>query len=222
MVRVLSIGAHPDDEVLGMGGTLLRLSKEKQQVYMLSLTLGETARGKDKSNGGLRKKQAYKVANRIGATLLTIHDFPDNAFDSVPLLALIKMVEKFVKQVRPDVIYTCHGGDLNIDHQRTFQAVMTAARPGKTSVKKIYSFEVLSSTEWQAKTAGNVFLPNTYVDIEKYVEGKINLLKLYPQEMSKFPFPRSGLGIKTLARMRGMESGLKFAEAFHLVRSIEL
>lgn len=220
MIKVLSVGAHPDDEVLGMGGTLLKLSRQKNKIYMLTLTLGETARGKQMSNGHLRKRQAGKVATKIGATLLPIQNFPDCSFDTVPLITITKTIEKVVKDIRPEAIYTCHGGDLNIDHQRTFQAVMTACRPGKTSVKKIYSFEVLSSTEWQPKIAAHAFLPNTYIDIEKFVKGKIGLLQIYRQEMAEFPFPRSATGIKTLARLRGMESGLKFAEAFQLVRSI--
>lgn len=219
-MKILSIGAHPDDEVLGMGGTLLRLADEENKIFLLSLTLGETARGKRVAKPDLRIKQAQKVADRLKAVLLPIRDFPDCAFDTVPLLTLTKLIEKHIKDISPDVIYTCHGGDLNIDHQRTFQAVITAARPGKTSTKKIYSFEVLSSTEWQAKNSGNIFLPNTYVDVEKYIDGKVNLLKIYPQEMGKFPFPRSREGIEALARYRGMESGLRFAEAFHLVRNI--
>ena len=221
MTRILSVGAHPDDEVLGMGGTLFKLTKQKARVYLLTMTLGETARGKARANGNLRRKQAKKVAHKLGAILLPIQNYPDCAFDSVPLLSLTKTVEKYIKETKPDVIYTCHGGDLNIDHQRTFQAVITAARPGKTSVKQIFSFEVLSTTEWQAKKAPNVFLPNTYVDIELFIKKKVDLMKTYPQEMAKFPFPRSGTGIKTLAKLRGMESGLKYAEGFQLIRSIE-
>ena len=221
MTRILTVGAHPDDEILGMGGALSKLAEQKNSVFMLILTLGETARGKNLSNGSLRTKQAKKIAGKLGATLFPIQKYPDCAFDSVPLLSLTKTVEEYIKEAKPDVIYTCHGGDLNIDHQRTFQAVMTAARPGKTSVKRIYSFEVLSTTEWQAKSAATVFLPNTYIDIEQYIDNKIDLMKIYPQEMAEFPFPRSGMGIKTLARLRGMESGLKFAEAFQLIRNID-
>src|SRR3989338_6617126 len=154
MTRILTVGAHPDDEVLGMGGTLSKLADQKNRIFMLILTLGETARGKNLSNGSIRTKQAKKIAGKLGATLFPIQKYPDCAFDSVPLLSLTKTVERYIKEAKPDVIYTCHGGDLNIDHQRTFQAVMTAARPGKTSVKRIYSFEVLSTTEWQAKWGG--------------------------------------------------------------------
>lgn len=218
--RILVVAAHPDDEVLGMGGTLFRLAEHGVKIHLLFLSLGEASRGEAFQDENLRMKQAKMVASKIGAECYLGQNFPDNSFDSVPLLDITKVIESYILKIQPDTIFTHHRSDLNIDHRIAFQAVLTATRPGKSSVGQIFSFEVLSSTEWQAKTATNIFLPNTYLNIEKYLQKKVNLLQIYEREMAEFPHPRSTVGIKTLARFRGLESGLLAAEAFELVRSI--
>lgn len=218
--KILIIVAHPDDEVLGMGGTLAMLVKAGEDLHIAFLSKGEGSRGKEIANEQLRARQAGKVANSLKAKLHWLANFPDNEFDTISLLQVTKAVEEIINKIHPDIVYTHHYGDLNIDHRIAFQAVITACRPGKTSVRKIYSCEVLSSTEWQAKTAANAFLPNTYIDIEKYIDSKIKLMELYKREIEAFPFPRSAEGIRALAKFRGMESGLKYAEAFRLIRSI--
>lgn len=219
--KILVVAAHPDDEVLGMGGTLIKLANDGAVLYIAFLSKGETSRGRKIANEKLRTLQAEKVANTITAKLYWLANFPDNEFDSISLLQVTKVVEAIINKINPDVIYTHHHGDLNIDHRITFQSVMTACRPGKTSVKEIYNFEVLSSTEWQAKIEGRIFLPNVYVDIGNYIEDKVSLVGMYAREIGIFPFPRSKVGIKTLARYRGMESGLHFAEAFRLIRGVD-
>ena len=218
----LIVAAHPDDEILGMGGTLLKLAQAGQNnLHLLFLSFGEASRGKKEANEDLRKQQAMAVSKKIGASLHLEENFPDNAFDSVPLLKIIQKVEYYLNIIKPTIIYTHHGQDLNVDHRLTFQAVFTAVRPSRYPyLKKLYTFEILSSTEWQVKTSSTVFLPNTYVDIERYLERKIELLKEYRRELSPYPFPRSPQGVKALAQYRGMESGLKFAEAFQLIREV--
>jgi len=218
--QILVIAAHPDDEVLGMGGTLLKLTKEKCDLHIAFLSRGEASRGQRISNESLRMGQAKRVGKRLGARIHWIENFPDNEFDKVSLLSITKSVERIIKEIDPQTVYTHHHGDLNIDHRLTFGAVMTALRPGKSVVKEIFSFEVLSSTEWQVKDSGNVFLPNAYVDIEEHIDGKVELMSIYEREIGKFPFPRSKEGVRTLAKYRGMESGLKYAEAFELIRNI--
>ncbi|KKU12878.1 MAG: hypothetical protein UX17_C0034G0004 [Parcubacteria group bacterium GW2011_GWC2_45_7] len=222
--KVLVVAAHPDDEVLGMGGTLLKLVQSGQNnLHLLFLSFGEASRGKKVANEDLRKRQAMMVSKKIGASLYLKENFPDNAFDSVPLLKIIQRVEYYLRIIKPTVIYTHHGQDLNVDHRLTFQAVFTAVRPSRyPNLKKLYTFEILSSTEWQVKTSSTVFLPNTYVDIGQYLEPKIELLKEYQREISPFPFPRSPQGVKALAQYRGMECGLKYAEAFQLIREVRL
>lgn len=220
--RILVVAAHPDDEVLGMGGTLLKLAQSGQNnLHLLFLSFGEASRGKKEANEDLRKRQAIAVSKKIGVSLHVEENFPDNAFDSVPLLKIIQKVEYYLNIIKPAIIYTHHGQDLNVDHRLTFQAVFTAARPSRYPyLKKLYTFEVLSSTEWQVKTPSTAFLPNTYVDIEQYLERKIELLKEYQRELSPYPFPRSPEGVRILAQFRGMESGLKYAEAFQLIRGV--
>ena len=219
--RVLVIAAHPDDEILGMGGTMVKLVHDGDELYKAFLSKGEGSRGEEVADEQLRTNQAEKVVGLLKAKLHWLANFPDNEFDKVSLLQVTKAVEEIINKIHPDVIYTHHHGDLNIDHRITFQAVMTACRPGKTSVKEIYSFEVLSSTDWQAKIEGNAFLPNFYIDIENYIDNKIKLMNVYAREIGVFPFPRSEKGIKTLAQYRGMESGLILAEAFRLVRGVD-
>lgn len=218
--KILVVVAHPDDEVLGMGGTMAKFAHDGDELHIAFLSKGEGSRGEEIANEQLRTVQAEKVVGFLKAKLYWLANFPDNEFDKVSLLQVTKVVEEIINKIHPDVVYTHHYGDLNIDHRTTFQAVMTACRPGKTSVKEIYTFEVLSSTNWQAKIEGKVFLPNCYVNIESYIEEKISLMNIYFREVGAFPFPRSETGIRALAQYRGMECGLGLAEAFCLIRGI--
>lgn len=218
--NILVVVAHPDDEVLGLGATLCIHRDKGHKISILILGNGEDSRGIEFSNVSKRLKQANKVADKLKAKLF-IEDFPDNAFDSVPLLNITKKVEKIIDMVRPDLIYTHYSDDLNIDHRLTFQSVMTAARPlSGSSVKKIISFETLSSTEWQTK-GHKQFAPNYYVDISKYLKKKKEIIASYSGEMRGYPHSRSLEGVEILATYRGIESGLKFAEAFEIIRIIE-
>ena len=217
---VLVIAAHPDDELLGLGGTLCRHRDEGDVITILLLSNGEDSRGKEISDPKKRLIQATLVAEKLNAELNT-KNFPDNAFDSVPLLEITKSIEGIISGVRPSVIYTHHSEDLNIDHRLTFQAAITAARPiSGRSVKKIFTFETPSSTEWQDYNR-KVFIPSYFSDISKYLSEKNKLLSIYKDEIRSFPHPRSLEGIEVLAKYRGMEVGLLAAEAFQVVRIIK-
>ena len=214
------IAAHPDDEILGAGGTILKHVAERDFLYILILGDGESARD-NQGNIQKRVKQAQLVAKKIGAKGLVLEKLPDNKFDSLPLLMITKTVEHTVFEIKPNIIYTHFASDLNIDHRLTFQAVLTACRPQPGFfVKKILSFEVLSSTEWRRKSPQTIFSPTEYVNVSQYIEKKIKLMKIYRDELRSFPHPRSAEGIKTLAHYRGMEVGLDYAEAFQIVRSL--
>jgi len=218
--KILVVAAHPDDEVLGVGGTIIKHIKNGDQVSILILGDGETSRG---NKADVRKKAelAKKVSKELGAKELFLENLPDNKFDSVSLLEIVKKIESVIGKVKPRVIYTHYSCDLNIDHRLTFQATLTAARPQPSyGVKKIYAFEIPSSTEWQIKDKLNVFCPNFYNDISKYLEKKIELMKVYRDELRGFPHPRSAEGLRILAGFRGMEIGLRAAEAFQLIREI--
>lgn len=225
--KVLVIAAHPDDEVLGCGGTIARFAHQGHDVYTFILGEGVTSRD-DKRDVNARQaeleklKQDMNTANKIlGVKDAFMHDFPDNRFDSVDFLDIVKAVEKVKNEIRPSVIFTHHFGDLNIDHRITHQAVLTAARSVKDEpVKTIYGFEVLSSTEWNGYDRSTAFVPSVFYDVSVYLEKKIEAMKSYSSELVEFPHPRSIKSIKLNAQMWGSKTGLDCAEAFILIRSI--
>lgn len=222
--RVLVVAAHPDDEVLGCGGTVARLAKNGCEVYCLILGTGVTSRyEKNNSQRAAReikelREQTHAANKIVGVKEVFPHDFPDNQFDSIPVLDIVKVIEKIKNKLKPDTVFTHYEKDLNIDHQMTYKAVITAARPlSNESVKEIYSFEVLSSTEWNYPLS---FSPNVFFDISGTIEAKTKAMSQYKSELREFPHPRSLEGAKSNAKVWGMKAGLKYAEAFECVRWI--
>lgn len=222
---ILVVAAHPDDEILGCGGTVARLANEGAKVYTLLLGQGIAARhdnlDKTEYQGQVAKlKKCMDDANRaIGVQEVFSFDFPDNKFDTVALLDIVKTVEKIKNKIKPNVIFTHYEKDLNIDHCITYEAVITATRPLATeTVKTIYSFEVLSSTEWHYPL---VFSPDTFFDISNTMKQKLKALECYKTEVKDYPHPRSLEGAELNAKTWGMKVGLKFAEAFKCVRCIK-
>ncbi len=223
--KILIVAAHPDDEVLGCGGTIARRVKEGCEAYTLILGEGITSRDAKRNRSAREneienlKQDAAKANSIIGVKELFLHDFPDNRFDTVNLLDIVKVVEKVINDIGPACIYTHHSSDLNIDHRVTFSAVLTASRPLKgQTVKSIYSFEVPSSTEWNYP---NKFNPNTFVNIEGSIGKKVSALKLYEKEIRSFPHPRSTENVEIIAKRWGSSVGLTHAEAFEAVRVIK-
>lgn len=223
--KILIVAAHPDDEILGCGGTAARYVSEGHEVYTAILGEGITSRDdtrqRDKREAEIAQlKQQIEDANGvIGVKEVFSFDLPDNRFDSVPLLDVVKVVEKVKNKVEPDIIFTHYPGDLNIDHQVAYRAVLTAARPleGET-VKEIYAFEVLSSTEWNYPLS---FSPDTYFDITGSIDAKIAAMGKYKTELREYPHPRSLNGIRLSAEHWGMRVGVSYAEAFKLVRALK-
>ena len=222
--NILVVASHPDDEVLGCGGTLYNLKKKGAKISVLFLSDGESSRKHPKLKQLIldRKKQALKAGKILGIKNITFGDFPDNSMDTIPMLKVIKFIEKKIKEVKPDVIFTHFESDLNIDHQITSKAVITACRPIKNqTVKSVIFFEVLSSSEWNISIKNKSFKPNYFVDISKSLKFKLKALKLYKREMRKWPHPRSIQGVKLLSKTRGSSVGLSNAEAFILGRHID-
>jgi len=215
--RILVVAAHPDDEVLGCGGTVAKMVAEGGEAYCLFLGEGATSReGSSKKEVQALREEAKKAAKVLGFKEVFFSSFPDNRFDSVDLLDIVKEVEKFIGKTKPDIIFTNWENDLNIDHLLTFKAVETACRPCSNNCpRRIYSFEVLSSTEWKSNAA---FVPNVFVDVSGTMGKKKKAMQEYASELKEWSHSRSIEGIEALAKFRGMQSGFLCAEAFVLVR----
>lgn len=219
------IAAHPDDEILGCGGTLLYFKKKKYEVKVIFLSDGESSRigNQQKSLNFIKKResQAIKVSKLARFQKPVFARFEDNKLDTVPLLKIVKFVEKQILDFKPSIIFTHNEHDLNIDHTITFRAVLTATRPStKTFVNTIYCFETPSSTENNFSYIKTKYNPNIFFDISKHINKKIKLVQVYGGEIKKQPHPRSIRKIKTLAEYRGSQIGKKYAEAFYLLRKI--
>jgi LmbE family N-acetylglucosaminyl deacetylase len=226
MKKILVIAAHPDDEILGCGGTLLNHIGNGDEVYVTILGEGSTSRYKelsiykDETVDKLRSS-AKKVADFMGWKKLFMFSVADNRFDSVDLLDIIKIIEGVKDEVKPDLVYTHHFGDLNIDHRITHDAVLSAFRPLKgESCRRILTFEIPSSTEWGTPASHMSFIPTVYVDISKTVKKKCDAMAFYESEFFPFPHPRSPRALMTIAERWGINVGMEYAEAFALVREL--
>jgi len=224
---ILAVVAHPDDEVLGCGGTLAAWSRAGAETHVLCLADGETARFQDRSDAAAsvcisaRREAARKAAEILGLSSIRFLDLPDNRMDGMDLLDVVRPIEALIREISPDTVYTHHCGDLNQDHRIVHQAVCTACRPlPGASVQRIYSFETPSSTEWATEAYGPQFRPNLFVDITETFKHKLSSLKAYNDEMHLFPHPRSLEGVSVLAHQRGACVGVAAAEAFMLVREL--
>lgn len=222
--KILIVVAHPDDEVLGCFGTVAKLIKNGYEAYTLILGEGKTSRDNklfknQKKEIELLNTEMRKANDLIGIKKVFTERFPDNRFDSVDLLDIIKVVTKVKEEVQPDIIFTHYENDLNIDHQITYKAVLTATRPTKQEcVKELYSFEILSSTEWNYPLT---FSPDTYFDIEDTMQLKLLAMKEYQSELCTYPHPRSLKGIEINAKYQGMRVGKEYVEAFKSIRIIK-
>lgn len=225
-MKILVIAAHPDDEVLGCGATSARLVIEGHDVHFAILGEGMTSRKTERAATDATQlanlhAHAHAAAERLGVKSLTFHKLPDNRLDTVPLLDVVKIVEDLVERILPEVIYTHHGGDLNVDHGVIHRAVLTATRPvAGQPVQEIYAFEVPSSTEWSFQRLEPVFKPNVFVDVTHTLEAKVAAMECYATEARTFPHPRSPEALRAIAMRWGSVAGCGAAEAFELVRSI--
>ena len=225
--QVLIIAAHPDDEVLGCGGSIAKHADSGDEVTVLIVSEGATSRQKERNRLDFIDKlsclaKAAEIAgNILGAKAVELLDLPDNRLDSLDRLDLIKCIEDRIKSLRPEVVYVHHAGDLNIDHRRLHEAAVTACRPMPGEpVRRLLSFEVPSSTEWQAPGSAPAFLPNWFVDISAQLSRKQEALLAYATEMRPWPHARSVEALEHLARLRGSQIGVEAAEAFCLLRQL--
>lgn len=224
---VAVIAAHPDDEVLGCGGTIARLAIEGARVHVLLMADGETSRGKDRLHPvdptrlAERNAAAAAACKVLGCASLEVLALPDNRLDGLELLEVIKRIEVFLQRHQPSTVLTHHQGDVNIDHRVVHDAVIAACRPQPHhTVKELLFFEVPSSTEWRPPGSGQPFSPNWFVDITTTLEKKLEALRAYEAELRAFPHPRSLKAVGALAQWRGATVGVEAAEAFVLGRKL--
>jgi LmbE family N-acetylglucosaminyl deacetylase len=225
MKSLLILAAHPDDEVLGCGGTMAKLADEGAEIHVAFLADGVSSRGADdearKIELTARRAAARKACNILGAHSVSFGEFPDNRMDTVALLDIVRPIEALVAEYRPDTVFTHHAGDVNIDHRRIHDAVVTACRPqGAHPVRTLLCFEVPSSTEWQLPGSAPIFAPNWFVDISDTLDRKLAALESYAVELREWPHPRSPRGVRHLAHWRGAAIGVDAAEAFILGRRL--
>lgn len=217
---ILVVAAHPDDEVLGCGGTMAAHAAHGDDVHIAILAQGLSSRGETcQADFDDLRAAAARAKSILSASSLTMFDFPDNRMDTVALLEVVKVVEGLIDRYRPAVVYTHFASDLNVDHRRTHEAVVTACRPlPDHPVGRVLCFEVPSSTEWQPAGSAGTFAPNWFIDIGSTLDKKLAALVPYAAEMRPYPHPRSLEAIRHLAAWRGAAAGFMAAEAFVLAR----
>ncbi len=220
--RVLVVSAHPDDETYGAGGTIQRHVRLGDIVSVLFLTDGVGAR-----HGVVapQKEAAHRACAILGVEDVRFADKPDQRLDALPLLDVILPISETIKELRPEIVYTHHRGDVNQDHRTVFAATLVAVRPvGDNPVKEVLSYEVASSTEWAPPAGDSAFLPNVFVEISETLEGKLRALESYRDtfapEVKPFPHPRSPESVRIQAQKRGVGVGMDAAEAFVLIRRL--
>ena len=222
---ILVIAAHPDDELLGVGGTIRKLTNQGAECHAVIVGEGVTSRSDKRSDVDScalmeLKKDAQAASKIVGYKTIEFCELPDNRLDSMDLLDIIKVIMPYIEKYRPETIFTHHHGDLNIDHRIVCEAVLTACRPiGHYFVERIYAFETPSSTEWNY-IYEKPFTPNVYFDVTDTIDTKIEGMKCYRSESARYPHPRSAEALKALAEYRGSNVGVEMAEAFICMREV--
>jgi len=220
---VLVIVAHTDDEALGLGGTIAKHAENGDVVYGVSMTDGVGSRGGlNDDTSKIRNQASINAAKILGLTWIEGASFPDNALDTIPLLDVVRIIEKAKSLIKPTIVYTHSSADLNIDHRIVSQATLTAFRPQPNEVwQEIRTFEIASSTDYGHKSITDLFYPNLFIDIKYTWDTKLAALNEYRMEMHDTPHTRSFDGLENLAKHRGNQAGLYYAEAFEIIRKIE-
>ncbi|MBN8587611.1 MAG: PIG-L family deacetylase [Rhodothermia bacterium] len=221
--RILVFAAHPDDEVLGCGGTIARLVQENHIVHVCILGEGATSRferREDAPNVLINElaTASQKAANVLGVSSVIGLGLPDQRFDTLPFLEIVKKITTILNEIQPEVVYTQHGGDLNLDHAITFRATLTACRPFQgATVREVLAYEVPSSTEFAFGKFYPVFQPDTFINISPYLDAKIAAMYCYAPEMRPFPHPRSEEALRSIATRWGTQVGFDAAEVFQTI-----
>lgn len=220
-MRVLAISVHPDDETLGCGGTMLRHRANGDQLFWLIVTKAHEGHWA-KDVIAQKAAEVERVGRAYGAERYFQMDFPALHLHAVPEVDLIASVRTVVTEVKPEVVYVVHGGDVHTDHRAVFGATMAVLKPfymAELGVRRVLSYETLSSTD-AAPQLNIPFTPNVFSDITPHMDRKVEIMALYQSEIHPDPLPRSASGIRALGRYRGATIGVEYAEAFVLIREL--
>lgn len=223
MKNVLVAAAHPDDEALGVGGTIPLLKQAGCRVTVVVVTDGSSSQYAGDTAIAQRKEQQLREANRIlGTDEVILWTFPDMRLDEVSHVELNRSFEKLIGERRFDTVFTHHHGDMNLDHRLIYRSLLVAARgaPGQP-VNRVFAYYVNSSTEWGGERAENAFVPNVFVAIEQTIDRKLAALRAYTDEIREYPHPRSAEAVEIMAKAFGMQAGFTYAEPFRLVMARE-
>lgn len=221
--KILFVVAHSDDETFGCGGLIKKLSKNKNTIGAISFTNGVNSReNQKKSDIKIRENSSINASKILGFNWLDKYNLPDNRLDKISLLEIIKLIEKHKENFKPNIVFTHNFSDLNIDHRKIAEATLTAFRPEPNEkLEQLITFEVPSATDFRILRNYKNFIPNYFVNIEKFIKYKLKASKCYHKELKKYPHPRSLKAIENLSKYRGSQSGFKFAEAFEIIRNLE-
>lgn len=213
-MKILVYAPHNDDEVLGVGGTIAKMSSEGHEVYVCEIT---SATQPEVVN--MLRNEAKKAHEILGVKETFFLDLPVVHLKNLPVGELNKKILDITKKISPDVAFIPHKGDMHIDHYEVAMAAMVALRPVELpQLKAVYAYETLSETEWNIPSADNLFVPNVWVDISDYIEKKKEAMKCYQSQLKEFPNPRSIKAIESLSEYRGSTVCKKNVEAFMLIR----
>ena len=218
---VLIVAPHPDDEVLGVGGTIARFAHEGHDVFVTIVTHGDPSMF-DPIFIEQGRQEALEAHRLLGVRdTIFLEGFPAALLDTVPHSQLNEALGKVLHDVEPELLFIPFNGDVHLDHRLVFESALVAARPNSTQqVQAIYAYETLSETNWNAALLTPGFLPNTYFDISAFLEVKLEAMNIYQTQLKPFPHERSLETIRALARLRGATVGFEAAEAFVLIRSV--
>ncbi len=219
-MKILAISAHPDDEVIGAGGTLAKHIAAGDEVYWMVVTQGYTPDW-PQSVLDRAQEQIGEVQELLGIKQVFRLGFPTMHLNTIPSIVLAGAMQKVVNEVRPDVVYTTPRNDVNEDHRMVFNATLVACRPlPGSSIKRLLSYEIITTTRFGSPAGCQMFEPNVFVDISEHLETKVQAMAIYETELREFPHPRSLQGLRILSQERGMSVGLEAAECFELIREM--
>lgn len=226
MSKILVIAAHPDDEVLGMGGTIAKLTQAGNEVYVLIVTDGSSSQYRDSDELSKiiedKKLETKACADVLGVKKVFYGELPDMKLDCTPHIVINQVIEKIIDEVQPQFVYTHFWGDVNMDHQQVYKSTLVAVRPVMGQVvKELYCYRVPSSTEWTPSKSDTMFMPNVFVDITEQANKKYEAFGKYSTELRDYPHPRSIQHLKELDLSRGLEVGQGPTETFVLLRKLE-